>query len=98
MGNTRRRRGSAPCWLAALAAMLPHAGAWALDLAAARSWRLDNGMTVIVLEEHALPVVSVQMLYAVGARNEDNGRTGAQYLAEAVRVFFQNLTYYLSLP
>ncbi len=29
---------------------------------------------------------------------EVNGRTGAQYLAEAVRVFFQNLTYYLSLP
>lgn len=29
---------------------------------------------------------------------EVNGRTGAQYLAEAVRAFFQNLTYYLSLP
>ncbi|HEV6964181.1 hypothetical protein [Roseateles sp.] len=29
---------------------------------------------------------------------EFGGRTGAQYLAEAVRLFFQNLTYYLSLP
>jgi hypothetical protein len=29
---------------------------------------------------------------------EVNGRTGAQYLADGVRVFFQNLTYYLSLP
>lgn len=29
---------------------------------------------------------------------EFGGRTAAQYLAEAVRVFFQNLTYYLSLP
>ena len=26
------------------------------------------------------------------------GRTGAQHLADAVRLFFQNLTYYLSLP
>ncbi|MFG6412606.1 hypothetical protein ACG02S_01700 [Roseateles sp. DC23W] len=29
---------------------------------------------------------------------EFGGRTGAQYVAEAVRVFFQNLTYFLSLP
>ncbi len=29
---------------------------------------------------------------------EVNGRTGAQFLAEAVRLFFQNLTYFLSLP
>lgn len=26
------------------------------------------------------------------------GRTPAQYLAEAVRLFFQNLSYFLSLP
>lgn len=26
------------------------------------------------------------------------GRTGAQYLADMVRAFFRNLTYYLSLP
>lgn len=29
---------------------------------------------------------------------EFGGRTGAQYLAEAIRLFFQNLTYFLSLP
>ena len=43
--------------------------------------RLDNGLELIVLEEHALPVVSVQMLYRTGARDEDSGRTGlAHYL------------------
>lgn len=26
------------------------------------------------------------------------GRTGAQYLADMIRAFFRNLTYYLSLP
>ncbi|MEO6279432.1 hypothetical protein [Roseateles sp.] len=29
---------------------------------------------------------------------EFGGRTGAQHLADAVRLFFQNLTYFLSLP
>jgi len=28
----------------------------------------------------------------------NNGLTGAQFLAEAVRMFFRNLTYFLSLP
>lgn len=29
---------------------------------------------------------------------EFSGKTAAQYLAEAVRVFFKNLSYFLSLP
>lgn len=29
---------------------------------------------------------------------EFDGRTAAQFLADAVRAFFQNMTYYLSLP
>jgi hypothetical protein len=29
---------------------------------------------------------------------EWDGRTAAQFLADAVRAFFQNMTYYLSLP
>ena len=36
---------------------------------------LDNGMTVILLEDRNFPVVSVQMLYTVGARNESYGET-----------------------
>lgn len=29
---------------------------------------------------------------------EFSGKTAAQYLAEAVRVFFKNLSYFISLP
>jgi zinc protease len=62
------------------ASFLPAAGA-ALDLAQATVARLDNGLELIVLEERTLPIASVQMLYKVGAREEENGRTGlAHYL------------------
>lgn len=29
---------------------------------------------------------------------EFNGRTGAQHLADMIRLFFRNLTFFLSLP
>ena len=62
-------------------ACLPGVAAAALDLRQATIDRLDNGLELIVLEEHSLPVVSVQMLYRTGARDEDYGRTGlAHYL------------------
>ena len=62
-------------------ACLPGVAAAALDLRQATMDRLDNGLELIVLEEHSLPVVSVQMLYRTGARDEEYGRTGlAHYL------------------
>ena len=82
MRSARRRSRFAPWWLSGVAVLWPAFPAAALDLAAARSWRLDNGLTVIVLEEHGTPLVSVQMLYEVGARNEDNGRTGLAHFLE----------------
>ena len=54
----------------------------AFDLAGAQRFHLDNGLTLIVLEVPAAPVVSVQMLYRVGARNEDVGRTGLTHFLE----------------
>jgi zinc protease len=64
------------CWLAA-------STAWArLDLAAATVDRLDNGLTVIVLEEAAWPVVSVQMLYRAGAKHEPQGASGLAHFVE----------------
>ncbi len=54
----------------------------AFDLAEAQRFRLDNGLTLIVLEAPGLPVVSVQALYRVGARNEDVGRTGLTHFLE----------------
>jgi len=68
------------CALASLA--LPGLARAGLDLAAATVERLDNGLTVIVLEEPALPVVSLQMVYRVGARNESFGETGLAHFLE----------------
>jgi zinc protease len=53
-----------------------------LDLGAAKVETLDNGLTVIVLEDHSFPVVSVQMLYKSGARNEVTGATGLAHFLE----------------
>jgi len=32
-------------------------------------FRLDNGLQVLILEDHAVPLVTVQAWYRVGARN-----------------------------
>ncbi|HEX4966155.1 MAG TPA: insulinase family protein [Thermoanaerobaculia bacterium] len=44
--------------------------------------RLDNGLTVMVLADPTLPVVSVQMLYRVGGRSESSGATGLAHFVE----------------
>ncbi|HEX5766148.1 MAG TPA: insulinase family protein [Woeseiaceae bacterium] len=44
--------------------------------------RLDNGLTVILLEDRNFPVVSTQMLYRVGARDESYGHTGLAHFLE----------------
>ncbi|MGH9464476.1 MAG: M16 family metallopeptidase, partial [Thermoanaerobaculia bacterium] len=58
------------------------APAAAFDLARTVAETLPNGLRVLVLEDHTFPVVSVQMLYAVGARNEENGKTGLAHFLE----------------
>jgi len=71
------------CLLVSLGLALAPVSAYAyLDLSRATVHHLDNGMTLIVLEEHSLPVVSVQMLYRVGARNETAGSTGLAHFLE----------------
>src|SRR5262245_63010150 len=50
-----------------------------LDVAEAM---LDNGLRVLVLEDHRSPVVSVQMWYRVGSRNERPGATGLAHFLE----------------
>lgn len=54
----------------------------ALELQNAERHVLDNGMTVILLEDRNFPVVSVQMVYKVGARNEVTGKTGLAHFLE----------------
>ncbi|HVF21232.1 MAG TPA: pitrilysin family protein [Mycobacteriales bacterium] len=44
--------------------------------------RLDNGLRVVVNEDHAVPVVAVNLWYDVGSRHEEEGRTGLAHLFE----------------
>src|SRR5262249_52430310 len=44
--------------------------------------RLPNGLTLLTLEDHAAPLVSFQIHYAVGSRNERPGITGISHLFE----------------
>jgi zinc protease len=43
---------------------------------------LDNGLTVLISEDHSAPVVSFQMWYHVGSKNERPGITGISHLCE----------------
>lgn len=52
--------------------------------------RLDNGLRVVVSEDHLLPVVAVNVWYAVGSRHEQPGRTGLAHLFE--HLMFQGST------
>jgi zinc protease len=45
-------------------------------------YKLDNGLEVILSEDHRLPLVSVNLWYHVGAVNETAGRTGFAHLFE----------------
>jgi len=58
-------------------------------LAAARAqsvpyekYQLPNGMTVILHEDHALPTVTINTWYRVGAQDEPPGRSGFAHLFE----------------
>jgi zinc protease len=43
---------------------------------------LDNGLRLIVHEDHSAPVVAVNLWYHVGSRNEQRGKTGFAHLFE----------------
>ena len=45
-------------------------------------FRLDNGLRVIVHEDHKAPIVAVTIWYHVGSKNETQGRTGFAHLFE----------------
>jgi zinc protease len=45
-------------------------------------YQLDNGLTVLLSEDHALPVVAIEVLYLVGSGHERAGRTGFAHLFE----------------
>ncbi len=44
----------------------------------------SNGLTVILSEDHSTPMVTVDVWYHVGSKNEEPGRTGFAHLFEHV--------------
>ena len=47
-----------------------------------QKFTLDNGLTLIVHEDHKAPIVAVNVWYHVGSKNEKPGRTGFAHLFE----------------
>ncbi|MGV6820785.1 MAG: M16 family metallopeptidase [Parvularcula sp.] len=45
-------------------------------------FRLDNGLRVIIHEDRKAPIVAVQVMYAVGSKDEPMGKTGFAHLFE----------------
>lgn len=46
------------------------------------TFQLDNGLTVVLSEDHTAPIVAVNLWYHVGSANERPGRTGFAHLFE----------------
>lgn len=44
--------------------------------------RLANGLTVLLVERHQAPIVSINMTFGVGGINEETGHTGVAHLYE----------------
>src|SRR6185295_10704239 len=65
-----------------LLALLPTAVAAQGGQIAYEQFTLPNGLHVIYSEDHSTPVVSVDVWYKVGSRNERVGRSGFAHLFE----------------
>ncbi|MBB3275125.1 MULTISPECIES: pitrilysin family protein [unclassified Pseudoxanthomonas] len=65
--------------LLALPAMAADTDRWTIPVAVKK---LDNGLTVVISEDHSSPVVGVSVVYHVGMRLEPRNRTGFAHLFE----------------
>ncbi|HMH88949.1 MAG TPA: insulinase family protein, partial [Steroidobacteraceae bacterium] len=53
------------------------------SLGGIEEYRLDsNGLTVLLVPDHSAPVVTFEVTYEVGSRNEVTGATGATHILE----------------
>lgn len=73
--------------LAMMLLSLPGGGALAADATGKldipyQKFVLDNGLTLIVHEDHKAPIVAFNVWYHVGSKNEKPGRTGFAHLFE----------------
>ena len=76
-------------WLPAVAALVLALLSTAAPGAAVRpprlqykTLKLDNGLTLILSEDHSVPIVHLQIWYHVGSKDERPGRTGFAHLFE----------------
>ncbi|MBI4616616.1 MAG: insulinase family protein [Planctomycetes bacterium] len=70
---------SALALAAALSALSAAAGAQEVEY---EKYRLENGLTVILHEDHRLPAVAVNLWCRVGSKDEEPGRSGFAHLFE----------------
>src|SRR5437868_11639999 len=68
--------------VAALVLVLVAGGAAAQSSERVLAATLENGLRVLLQEDHRSPVVSFQMWYRVGSRNEARGATGIAHFLE----------------
>jgi zinc protease len=47
-----------------------------------KEYRLDNGLKVLIIEDHKAPLAIFQIWYRVGSRDEPAGKTGMSHLLE----------------
>lgn len=73
-------------WLLAL--LLASTALRAGELPPTHEWTLDNGLTVLVREDHRAPVVTVMIWYRVGSIDEPAGMTGISHMLE--HMMFKN--------
>src|SRR5215470_5412570 len=70
-------------WMLAVCFLLAATAAYAQEVDIPyQKFVLDNGLTVIVHEDHKAPIVAVNTWYHVGSKNEKPGKTGFAHLFE----------------
>ena len=47
-----------------------------------KEYALDNGLKVLIMEDHKVPLATFQVWYRVGSRNEPSGKSGLSHLLE----------------
>jgi predicted Zn-dependent peptidase len=79
------RRNQWSVWIVILPFILSWSDGWANAPSLADrviEHRLANGMTVLMVERHQTPVVSINLTFGVGGMNEQVGQTGLAHLYE----------------
>jgi zinc protease len=71
-----------PRWLSAIALGWLLAVQSAASLASVHEYRLENGMRVLVKEDHRAPVAVSMVWYGAGSVDEFNGSTGVAHVLE----------------